>query len=244
MAQTYVAVWLHESGVQDKREPHHFACLAYRWPERCATLTAESLAMEKRMPTLLYSPTSPYAHKVRVLIRECGLAKQIDEQTALPLDDPEALLAANPLGKVPALLFDDGSVLYDSRVICAWLVAQGGAIVDSGGPAHWQTQRRAALAEGVIDASVALVMEGRRPSAQQSEYWIGRWRSAIARSLDVLEGEVDALHDQIDAITSAAALGHLDLRHGNLNWRDRRPALAVWFDAFSQRPSMQATVPG
>ncbi|PKM16393.1 MAG: glutathione S-transferase [Gammaproteobacteria bacterium HGW-Gammaproteobacteria-2] len=219
--------------------------MAYRWPERCATLFGKSLAMEKRMPTLLYSPTSPYARKVRVLIRECGLAKQIDEQTALPLDDPEALLAANPLGKVPALLLDDGSVLYDSRVICAWVAAQVAGHGDSGDAAHyWQAQRRAALAEGVIDASVALVMEGRRPSAQQSDYWIGRWRNAIARSLDVLDGEVDALHDQIDAITSAAALGHLDLRHGDLNWRDRRPALAVWFDAFSQRPSMQATVPG
>src|SRR3546814_552158 len=106
---------------------------------------------------------------------------------------------------------------------------------------YWQTQRRAALAEGVIDASVALVMEGRRPSAQQSDYWIARWRSAIARSLDVLEGEVEALHGQIDAIASAAALGHLDLRHADLNRRDGRPALAAWYARFAQRPSMRDT---
>lgn len=193
------------------------------------------------MPTLLYSPTSPYARKVRVLIRERGLSAQISEQTALPLDDPEALLAANPLGKVPALLLDDGSVLYDSRVICEWVAAQGGARGDSGDAAHWQTQRRAALAEGVIDASVALVMEGRRPSAQQSDYWIGRWRNAIARSLDVLEGEVEALDCGIDAIASAAALGHLDLRHADLDWRGGRPALAAWYALFAQRPSMRDT---
>ncbi len=193
------------------------------------------------MPTLLYSPTSPYARKVRVLIRECGLTAQISEQTAMPLDDPEALLAANPLGKVPALLLDDGSVLYDSRVICAWVAAQGGASGDAGDAAYWQTQRRAALAEGIIDASVALVMEGRRPAAQQSDYWIGRWRMAIARSLDVLEGEVDALASHIDAIASAAALGHLDLRHADLDWRGGRPRLAAWYATFEQRPSMRDT---
>lgn len=195
------------------------------------------------MPTLLYSPTSPYARKARVLIRECGLGAQIAEQVVMPLDDPDALLAANPLGKVPALRFDDGSVLYDSRVICAWLVAHSGNHAQETSDAHWQTQRRAALSEGVIDASVALVMEGRRPSAQQSDYWIARWRNAIARSLDVLESEAAALDCGIDAITSAAALSHLDLRHAYLNWRDGRPALAAWFAGFAQRPSMQATQP-
>ncbi|PIQ36446.1 MAG: glutathione S-transferase [Lysobacterales bacterium CG17_big_fil_post_rev_8_21_14_2_50_64_11] len=191
------------------------------------------------MLTLWYSPTSPYARKVRVLIRECGLRERVNEQVALPLDDPAVLLAANPLGKVPALRLDDGTVLYDSRVICAWLAAQGAAV--SPDSAYWQTQRRAALAEGVIDASVALVMEGRRPSPQRSDYWIGRWRSAIVRSLDALEGEVAALHEQIDAIASAAALGHLDLRHPDRNWRDGRPALAAWYALFAQRPSMRDT---
>jgi len=191
------------------------------------------------MLTLWYSPTSPYARKVRVLIRECGLRERVNEQVALPLDDPAVLLAANPLGKVPALRLDDGTVLYDSRVICAWLAAQGAAV--SPDSAYLQTQRRAALAEGVIDASVALVMEGRRPSPQRSDYWIGRWRSAIVRSLDALEGEVAALHEQIDAIASAAALGHLDLRHPDLNWRDGRPRLAAWYARFAQRPSMRDT---
>lgn len=193
------------------------------------------------MPTLLYSPTSPYARKVRVLIRECGLSARIDEQIALPWDDPAALLAANPLGKVPALRLDDGTVLYDSRVICAWVAAQGGTDTGSRGSAYWQTQRRAALAEGVIDASVALVMESRRPSAQQSDYSIARWRNAIARSLDVLEGEVDALDCGIDAIASATALGYLDLRHADLNWRDGRAALSAWYAQFAQRPSMRET---
>lgn len=193
------------------------------------------------MPTLLYSPTSPYARKVRVVIRECGLADAISEQTALPLDDPAALRTANPLGKVPALLLDDGNVLYDSRVICAWLVAQGDPGGGAGDAAYWQSQRRAALAEGIIDAAVAWVLEVRRPTAQQSDYWIGRWHMAIARSVAALAREVDVLGSGIDAISAAVALAYLDFRQPQLDWRATAPALAGWLDAFAQRPSMRDT---
>lgn len=192
------------------------------------------------MPTLYYSPTSPYARKVRVLLRELGLPG-IDEAQALPLEDPPALRAANPLGKVPALLLDDGSALYDSRVICAWLLARAG--VGSDPDRHWSMQRRAALAEGGIDASVAMVLEKRRPHEQQSPYWLARWREAIERSLNVLAGELGEMGDGIDAIGLAALLAHLLHRHPDLDWRDRQPALAAWYDAFAQRPSMRATEP-
>src|SRR3546814_3872063 len=126
--------------------------LSYPRCGHCGTLCSGFSALENAMPTLLYSPTSPYARKVRVLIRECGLSERIDEQIALPLDDPAALLAATPLGKVQALRLDDGTVLFDSRVICAWLAAQGRAQAGSPDSMSWQTQRRPALAVGVLAA--------------------------------------------------------------------------------------------
>lgn len=196
------------------------------------------------MSTLYYSPTSPYARKVRVLIRELGLHARIAEATMTPLDDPAALLAANPLAKVPALALDDGSALYDSRVICAWLLAhRDAAPAGPGAAAHWQTQRRAALAEGLIDAAVAMTMEARRPAPQQSSYWLGRWTHAIERAVRVLETEVTTLSTDIDAISAAVALAYLDFRQPQIAWRAQAPALAHWLDGFAQRPSMQATVP-
>lgn len=192
------------------------------------------------MPTLYYSPTSPYARKVRVLLRELAMT-DVDEALVLPLDDPPALRAANPLGKVPVLLLDDGSALFDSRVICAWLLARAGVEVEPG--RHWPMQRRASLAEGGIDASVAMVLEKRRPREQQSPYWLARWREAIERSLDVLAGELGQMRAGVDAIGLAVLLGHLVHRHRDLDWRARQPDLGVWYDVFAQRPSMRATEP-
>lgn len=197
------------------------------------------------MTTLYYSPTSPYARKVRVLLRELGLHEQIAEVALAPLDDPAALLAANPLSKVPALALDDGSALYDSRVICAWLLAQHSAApATADDRAHWQLQRRAALAEGIIDAAVAMTMEYRRPQPQQSDYWLQRWTHAIERSVAVLDAEVATLANAIDAVTAGAALAYLDFRQPQIAWRAQAPALARWLDAFAQRPAMQATIPG
>lgn len=196
------------------------------------------------MSTLYYSPTSPYARKVRVLIRELGLQASIAEVAMAPLDDPAALLAANPLAKVPALALDDGSALYDSRVICAWLQAHRDATPSApDATTYWQTQRRAALAEGIIDAAVAMTMESRRPAAQQSDYWLGRWTHASERAVTVLEAEVAALTTDIDAVSTAVALAYLDFRQPQIAWRAQAPALTHWLDVFARRPSMQATVP-
>lgn len=197
------------------------------------------------MNTLYYSPTSPYARKVRVLLRELGLHEQIAEVALSPLDDPAALLSANPLAKVPALALGDGSALYDSRVICAWLLAQhAGLACAPDDKAHWQIQRRAALAEGIIDAAVSMTMESRRPDLQRSDYWLERWTHAIERSVAVLDAEVATLSNAIDAVTTGAALAYLDFRQPQITWRSKAPALARWLDGFAQRPAMQATIPG
>jgi glutathione S-transferase len=112
---------------------------------------------------------------------------------------------------------------------------------------RWQAVRRAQLADGVIDASVAWVVESRRPPALQSPDWIARQRAAIDRSLDVLEPEVDVLASQgeidLPEMTLGSALEFLDFRLPDYDWRRGRPALAGWLTMFAQRPSMKETAP-
>lgn len=196
------------------------------------------------MNTLYFTPTSPFVRKIRVLIRELGLQDQFDEVLSAPLDDPAALLAANPLAKVPAMKLANGDMLYDSRVICDWLLAhRPTSAAAPGDNAHWQTRRRAALADGMTDAAVAMSFENRRPAEQQSDYWLARWTRAIERAVAALNGEVATLAADIDAVSAAAALSYLDLRQPQIAWRTQAPALSDWLDTFAQRPSMQATAP-
>ena len=196
---------------------------------------------------LFYADASPYARKARVTVAEKGLDAEIDFVSCNPFDEAASLRAANPLSKVPTLLLNDGAVLYDSPVICEYLdsLAPTPRLYPASGEARWIALRRQALADGVLDAAFAVVVEGRRAEGERSPSWVARWTTAIEHGLDAIEGEVDALPAAIDIaqIGFGAALGYLDLRLPDLAWRARRPRAAAWFSAFAERPSMVATRP-
>lgn len=137
---------------------------------------------------LFYSPTSPFARKVRVLIAERQLTA-IELVAASPFDAPSALTGANPLSKVPALVRDDGTALYDSPVICEFLDDCGGGerLLPPSGEARWDMLRRQALADGMMDTTLALALEvNRRPEHERSPDWIAHWVRTLARAADAL----------------------------------------------------------
>lgn len=194
---------------------------------------------------LFSAPTSPYVRKARVMIIELGLEDTIAIENVTPMENPAALHAANPLGKIPALDLGDGRVLFDSPVICEYLdVENGGRFLPANGPERFDVLCRAAFGDGLMDAAFNRTMERLRPQEQQSELWLGRWMDAIVRSVDVLEGDVPPVgRFDLGDVGVACALGYLDLRHQDLEWRSGREGLAGWFETISARASMAATVP-
>ena len=196
---------------------------------------------------LRHSQTSPFVRKVMVLVHETGLTDRVTCETVDGWSEPEQLTAENPLSMVPTLVLDDGTVLYDSTVICEYLDRQHqGAIMVPGSDARWRILREQALADGILDAAVLLFVETvKRPEAQRWAWWIELKQRLIIRSLDYLEEQVADLRERIDlgTISIAVALSYLDLRGAVGDWREGRPGLAAWHAGFAERPSMIATQP-
>jgi glutathione S-transferase len=196
---------------------------------------------------LFYSASSPYVRKVLVTAMELGLRDRMEIVPANPFEDDGTLRAANPLTKVPALVRDDGPALFDSPLLCAYLIDLAGntSLVPASGPERWRILRWEALADGLLDAALPRTMERRRPQELQSEHWIGVWSRNINSALDVLEQEIGTLPEGLTLahIAIGCALGYMDLRHGDMDWRQGRPQLAAWEAAFAQRPAMAETVP-
>ena len=132
---------------------------------------------------LAFSAASPYVRKVTACAIKRGINDKV-ERMKIGTTDP-ALLPLNPLSKVPTLVLDDGTSLYDSPVICEYLDAlgEGPRLLPAEGEARWQALRLQALADGVLDAAFSVVMELRRPESERSADWIGRWRTAISRAV-------------------------------------------------------------
>lgn len=198
---------------------------------------------------LYYSPTSPYVRKVMVLLNETGQVDDVSLETMVttPLAPDAALLSKNPLTKVPALERDEGPTLYDSRVICAYLDDRAGAKLYPTGARRWDTLTLEATADGILDAALSMVYEGRmRPEDKQMPEWIeGQW-GKIDRAVAALNARwVSHLSGPLDMgqIAVGCALGYLDFRHDTRNWRKGNDALANWAREFDSRPSMQATAP-
>lgn len=196
---------------------------------------------------LRFSPASPYVRKVMVLAHEGGLADAMDLVTTDVWGDEGAYRAVNPLGKVPALELADGTVLFDSPVICEYLDVNHckGQFLPVQGDARWAALRLQALADGILDASVLQLLEGRRDEAQRSTAWIARQQAAVDAALDSLEQEAAALDGllTVGVIAAACALGYRDFRFPEIDWRGAHPRLTAWYGRFSERPSMQATIP-
>jgi glutathione S-transferase len=197
---------------------------------------------------LYFSPLSPYVRKVRVLAHEVGLAGRIEPETAVmsPVNPSPKLNVSNPLGKLPALVTDDGVALFDSRVICEYVDSlHGGArMFPPQGQARWTALRRQAAADGILDAAVGVRYETNlRPADKRWTEWIDGQMGKVRRTLDALESETFDRDLDIGTISIACALGYLDFRYPDEQWRAARPRLAAWYEKFSARESMRTTVP-
>jgi len=191
---------------------------------------------------LRYSTTSPFVRKVHVLALETGQIDKI-ELVKTVTTDPD-LGRNNPLQKVPAMELDDGSSLYDSRVICEYLDSQaGGKFFPPAGPARWTALRRQALADGMMDAAVLRMMETKKSENLRSADWDKRQKLKVTQGLAVLEG--DHLGPQLDigTLSVAIVLDYLDFRFKAEDWRPAHPKLAAWHKTFSERASLKKTLP-
>jgi glutathione S-transferase len=198
---------------------------------------------------LFYSPTSPYVRKCLVCAHETGLIDRIELPPAAPhpVNRDRALVAINPLGKLPTLLTDDGAVLYDSRVICEYFDAlAGGRLIPAGGPARWSALVDQSLADGILDAAVLTRYETVvRPEALRWPAWIEGQLDKVHCGLAEIERRAATFGARIDigTIATGCALAYVDFRYPALDWHSRCPTASAWFTSFSQRPSMRATEP-
>lgn len=195
---------------------------------------------------ILYdNPASPFCRKVQVLARETDQLHDIKVAPAVgsPVNSEKMPTDHNPLGKIPAMVLGDGSALYDSRVICRYLDDM------SGGRFYpkdkiYEVLRLEALGDGISDAAVAMVYEFRaRPEGERSPAMVEAQWAKVARALDHLESDGVSGGFDMGQISLGCALGYLDFRHADRDWRAGRPNLAAWFDKTSQRDSMVATEP-
>ena len=192
------------------------------------------------------SPASPFVRKVRIAAGVLGLADKIEVRETDLNDPADAIRVQNPLGKIPALILDDGTVYYDSRVILEVLdhLAGGGRIIPREPTARFAALRLQALCDGILDASVLLVYEDRyRPADKKVQAWIDRQAGKVARSLAALEAAPPALDPtpNVGQIALVCVLGYRDLRFGG-TWRNDYPRLLAWHDKFAaQVPAFAQT---
>ena len=196
---------------------------------------------------LIYSGASPYARKARATAIEIGMAGKIELEEINPWADPEGYRAVNPVGKVPALIRDDGPALYQSNIVCEFIDAHGETkIYPAAGPDRWTAMRQLAAADGILDASVLNRMEGMFHAGDAaSQKLIDRQELSVAEALDQLESEAGDLNGPvtIGQIAVACALGYRDFRFVDIDWRTARPKLSAWYESFAKRPSITETDP-
>jgi glutathione S-transferase len=199
---------------------------------------------------LHYSVASPFVRKVMAVAIETELDGRLEpvNRTTTPVKPNADLVRDNPLGKIPCLVTDEGAVLYDSRVICEYLdsLHDGSRMFPGAGPARWTALRRQAEADGIMDAAVLARYETFvRPQEHRWSEWLEGQRQKFHRALDALEAEAADFGNTVDigTITIGCALGYLDFRYGEEDWRASRPKLAAWFERFAERPSMARTAP-
>jgi glutathione S-transferase len=198
------------------------------------------------MMKLHWSPRSPFVRKVMVAAHELGVVDRITTvRTVVAMDKvaPE-LLPDNPLGKIPTLVLEDGTVLYDSAVIIEYLdsLGGGGRMVPAAGPARFTELRRHALATGFLDLLILWRSERAKeaPPAALLDAFATKADSAL-RAIDAEIGAIAATPVGIAQITFAIAGDYMDFRFADLGWRDRAPRYAAWQARFRERPSMLAT---
>jgi glutathione S-transferase len=199
-----------------------------------------------RSMILRSAPPSPFGRKVKIAAGVLGLSDRIEIVAADTNSETDALRGQNPLGKIPTLVRDDWRTLFDSGVILEYLdhVAGGGRIIPRDADARFAALRLQALCDGVLDASILQVYEARyRPDGMRHQPWLDYQAGKVARALEALEAEPQALDPvpHVGQITLACALGYQDLRFAGA-WRASHPKLVTWLDRFAaQVPAFEQT---
>ena len=200
------------------------------------------------MLTLRSSPPSPFGRKVKIAAKVLGLWDSINVVMTDTADPDDSIRRQNPLGKIPALILEDGRALFDSRVILEYLDdrAGGGRIIPKG-PSRFDVLTQQALADGLLDAALLLVYEKRwREADKHEQKWVAHQRGKVERSLAVLEALPPApptAVPDVGQVTVACALGYLDLRFEG-EWRAAHPRLVAWLAAFEKAvPAFAETAP-
>jgi glutathione S-transferase len=192
------------------------------------------------------SPPSPFGRKVKLALGILGLENDVTIEKADPTDPADTLRQQNPIGKIPALIIEDGTVLYDSPVILEYLDhrAGDGKIVPHEPNARFAALTLQGLCDGILDACILLVYEGRwRPPEMAVQKWIDHQRGKVERAMSALEAAPPALGamPNVGQITLACALGYGDLRFEG-KWRKDHPRLVKWLDEFAARvPAFEKT---
>ncbi|MCH9780877.1 MAG: glutathione S-transferase family protein [Alphaproteobacteria bacterium] len=202
---------------------------------------------------LFTSPTSPFARKVRILIDELGVTEKIEMVDTAVWSPDTDFRTVNPIGKIPALLVEGRAVVADSTLICSYIDEQFGNFGHHGAHsdgswidvAQWQN-----LADGVMDASILWFIEiARRTPETKAQWWIDRQHLTITTCLAYMEAHLDQMPvrkgDKVNIaqISLVCALGYLDLRFEDYDWRAANPKLATWMRDISTRPSVASTAP-
>ncbi len=195
---------------------------------------------------LFINSASPFARKVRIVVREKGLLAQAEEFTTAPVDSHPDLTVANPISQIPAMIDASGVCWTDSALIAARLDAQSlvNPLLPSGGEALWAARRLEILGAGLCEMLVRMVLERRRPESEQSSFWLKRWEDNLMRGfaagngLCPTAGTVD-----LATITLAIAATYTDFRYPHLDWRTAAPKIAALQAELEKRPSFIDTYP-
>lgn len=198
---------------------------------------------------IYFSPASPFVRKCLVAADELGVAEKIERlpSAAHPVHRDSQIVASNPLGQVPTFFLDDGTVLYDSRVICEYLDSRfGPRLIPEPGAERWARLTEQSLADGMLGGALLARYETAvRPEALRWSEWAEGQLAKVRSGLHWLEQEAPGFGERVDigTLSFGCALGYLDFRFPAFDWRAGSPEVARWFERFNARPSMQATLP-
>lgn len=196
---------------------------------------------------LFVSSTSVFVRKVRVVVRERGLAARIEEISRLPVEAAPDLVAANPLSQLPALIDDEGVCWTDSGLISAWLATQGQGprlLPDYGTDDYWRVRRVETAGAGLNEMMAKIVYENRRPETERSPFWLERWEGNLKRAFAVADGMCpDASVFDMGTLTLGVAATFCDFRMAHLDWRAIAPRIAALQEVLERRQSFIDTYP-
>ncbi|MDQ6435074.1 glutathione S-transferase family protein [Mesorhizobium sp. LHD-90] len=197
------------------------------------------------MPKVLYAPASPYSAKVRMAAAYAGVPIEMHKVETGP--QPEELTSVNPLGKIPCMVLDDGSSLFDSRAIVQHLNRLSGNALFPKNPARrLEAERLEAWADGICDCLLAHVYERRmRPEEKIHQPWLDLQWSKVVRSLDLLNASPPKFGKKPNGghIALRATLGYLDLRFAG-QWERGRVKLKRWAARFDEKfPALKDCLP-